>query len=260
MSGHANRVIVNSIPKSGTYLVGLILSFLGVREVGLHLRDQHFWDWNKATDLDHVIRDPDAYMAKLSDGQELPHFDSGFVYAHFNTTETARAYISSLKPCCHIFCVRDLRDCLVSSCRFEAQRAAINGKPETLAALDNEPRQTFLHLIRTRGPQFLNAAARQAGWAGHPGVSLARFEIVAGQRGADAFGHWLEELGSRLDLNVGDIDAAAMLTRAMGTKTRTRSGAQRSAWQNYWSEDADALFEQFGGPAINRRIGYGCDA
>lgn len=118
MGGHANRVIVNSIPKSGTYLVGLILRLVGVREVGLHLRDRRVWDWNKATDLDHVIRDPDAYMTKLSEGEALPYFGSGFVYAHFNTTETTRAYISSLKPCCHILCVRDLRDCLVSSFRF----------------------------------------------------------------------------------------------------------------------------------------------
>jgi len=53
-------VLINSIPKSGTYLYAHLLERLGAINTNIHLSTSHFWDFGGAP-LEAIIAEPDDF-------------------------------------------------------------------------------------------------------------------------------------------------------------------------------------------------------
>lgn len=234
---------MNSVPKSGTYLVGKILDEMEVPATGYHLRKDRYWNWNLAADLDEIIRAPKDFLSSAGLSDTLALIGPGYTYAHLDHTPEILDALHGRPGLQHIFLYRDLRNCMVSQMRFMEARNRKNGK-----APDERPdRQRFADYMRRSAKGWLHNAHLQLGWLDEDSVVPVRFEDLERQM-PQPLVRMLRECGY-----AGDPDLAH--ARAHGARTRTYSG-RVSAWADYWSDEAAAVFAKLGGPALNARLGY----
>jgi hypothetical protein len=239
------KVLINSIPKSGTYLVGKMLENAGFESTGFHLRSTKHWDWNEAKDLDEIIRNPDNFKKESDLYENLKKIQCGFTYAHLDYSKEAEIALASTKGLHHLFLYRNIRNCLVSSMRFKETREAAQGCPHFDKSSKKE---RFLNYIGTNGIVFVAAARRQLGWRTSQGVACFRFEDI-----------FEVETTQTLLRSVGWIGLAAQsisISQAtIGARTRTFSGCI-SDWKDYWSPQTELIFKDCGAFDLNQDLGY----
>lgn len=245
--------IINSIPKSGTYFTGALLEQAGLRPTGYHLRNQHYWDWTRAGSLEDIIRDPFAFRSSIPLAETHTLIGAGYTYAHLNHTAEAIRYLTDIPALRHLFIVRDLRACLLSSMRFVEKRQQMQS-PE----MPNVPVSPgrFCEFLDATCKAFVDGAAKQIGWKDHPGVGLFRFEDLV--EAPDPV-HRAESCRRLLEFcGIAVADAQGIADRAIATPTRTSSG-NLSDWRSVWGPAAQEKFSAAGGPALNAALGYADD-
>lgn len=84
MTAEPLALLVNSIPKSGSYLVGRLLGCAGIPGTGFHLRRDRYWEWNKAESLDSIVKTPADYQRFSELDEVLSRIESGYTYAHLD--------------------------------------------------------------------------------------------------------------------------------------------------------------------------------
>lgn len=245
--------IINSIPKSGTYFTGALLDQAGLRSTGYHLRNQHYWDWTRAGSLEEIIRDPQAFRSSSTLAETHSLIGAGYTYAHLDHTAEAIQHLAAVPALRHLFLIRDLRACLLSSMRFAEQRQQAQSPATPRPPLSPE---RFCGFLETACKPFMDGAARQIGWKGHPGVGVFRFEDLVEAPDpalrAESCRRLLEFCG------IAVADALGIADRAIATPTRTFSGSL-SDWRSVWNAAAQEQFVAAGGPALNAALGYGHD-
>lgn len=247
MTAMTPTILVNSVPKSGTYLAGRLLECAGIPATGFHLRRDRYWDWNDAESLDSIVKAPKDFLHAAALEEALSRIGPGFTYAHLNHDPDIVAGLGRIADLRHVFLCRNLRDALVSQMRFLLAREAAND-PDI--APDRPDPDRFVTHLRQHGRAYVDSATKQMGWITDRSVTLIlRFEDLVRDEG-DAVAHLLDACG--LD---GPGRAAEVRAEALGSRTRTFSG-RKSVWQEYWSPEAETLFQSSGAPALNAAMGY----
>lgn len=247
MTAAVPPILVNSVPKSGTYLAGRLLECAGVPGTGFHLRRDRYWNWNEADTLDSIVRAPDDFMHLVPLEEALARIGPGFTYAHLNHDPDVVAGLGRIAGLRHVFLCRNLRSALVSQMRFVATREAANGRGPRPGR--PAPRR-FVEFLRRHGRSWVENARRQAGWLQDGSLAaILRFEDLAAEDEAPV-ARLLDACG--LD---GAGLAAPVRAAAFGTRTRTFSG-RLTVWEDYWSPEAESAFVACGGKALNAVFGY----
>ncbi|MEO7797675.1 MAG: hypothetical protein ABIY47_08125 [Opitutaceae bacterium] len=111
----SRKVLLNSVPKSGTYLLSKALELAGIIDTGVHLRNEFIWDFREQS-LDGVVRNPNQFRQAAPLSKTLGRISNGqFVVGHLEPTDEAVARAADFA---HIFLVRNVLDGLVSHMRF----------------------------------------------------------------------------------------------------------------------------------------------
>lgn len=71
-------ILIKSIPKSGTYFAGTMLTIVGLPATAYHLRSQFYWQWPATASPDDVIRDPGAFRHDAPLTETVRHIGPGF--------------------------------------------------------------------------------------------------------------------------------------------------------------------------------------
>ncbi|MEO1055829.1 MAG: hypothetical protein AAFY28_02835 [Actinomycetota bacterium] len=253
----SRALVVNSIPKAGSYLVAGLLSELGWVDSGLHYRDRFYWDFLERP-LREVIGDPNQFKRTVPFELSLGLLDQRcFALAHLEQPEVAleamrRSRVSS------VLLVRDVHDCLVSMMRFLADERRWDIQPQW-ARVANGP-QRFLEFLRHEGVSYLSGVERQAAFI-ETGIPVLRYEDLYGASGEEpqraAIGALLA-VATEIDASVewdGDAAMRALNERVLGRPNRTYAG-QPSRIEEYRSEAVDERLDELGVHEVNRLMGY----
>lgn len=243
--GDGPSIIVNSIPKSGTYFLTAALSAAGFPESGLHLSGTDTVDDNRALDASQMHEDPLAVRflvqadlaASITSGRCNPAhlFDPAII----DRVRSRGGHVFHVK--------RDLRDIVTSLYRFKMNRV----KPTT--PLDSAWRQLpeaqrFVAFLYHYAAADLAHVREMAFFiAGRPAFSYE------GMVRAEIPGDVLDELEQVRPGFAAEIAQGLRVSR--GSSTSTQSGA-RSDWHAVWSDDVQRIFEALGLQDANRALGY----
>jgi hypothetical protein len=243
----APKIIVNTVPKSGTYFCGRICEWMGFRPVRLHLSAQAFID-NRGLRAREIHRDTQsrgvscpasAVAAVMADGE--------YAVAHIEAPDQiacCRAQGASI-----IHCVRDLRDALVSLWRFKIDTVGATSPTDEVWRAVQGPDQflAFLSFYAERDVRHLIDCAHAICIQPDPKL---RFEDLSA--------------GLLTDRAARDLDAlvpglaprfAEGLADSVGKPTSTLS-ERHADHHEIWSSAAQRFYEISGLREANRALGY----
>jgi sulfotransferase family protein len=237
--------IVNSIPKSGTYLVEKFLTEMGIPSSGLHFRNDRVWLFKNAP-MQDIVSDPSKFLVWEPLARSLQRLRSG---------ECAVAHLHDPKDCLalferhdirSVFLIRDLRDCLISHMRF------VSNPKRTMRPRWIREGQTrsegFRAYLEGQGADYFTLIAQQLDWL-DTNTPVLRYEDLTGTDRPHAAATILSAFGIKAD------GAVETLNRCIGAPTRTFSG-ESAPRDVYMSPAAEEIFREIGVADANRRLGY----
>jgi hypothetical protein len=241
------RIVVNTIPKAGTYLVDRVLARIGYRSTKVHLSGP-FLDDNRLHPEDDIHRAPhtrrrncpaSAFAELLAPGE--------YAVGHIADQRQLKAIASNGVGILH--CIRDLKDVLVSLFHFKLRQVEPESAADRLWRSGNR-RDAFKSFLLHYADKDIAHIKEMASLIGARGEAAIRFEDLVTGRLTEAAWRQLDGIEDGL----GAIFAAA-LPDAVGTKTSTLSEA-RAAHEDYWNADIQAFFEATGLSLCNVCLGY----
>ncbi|QJD85262.1 sulfotransferase domain-containing protein [Cohnella herbarum] len=244
------KVLVLSIPKAGTYMMGEILKRLRFKDSGVHAAKWGFADLrfdHKSSILKNLAQK--NKVINLSDYIQLVR-SGEYVLSHLPADPEVFSTSSDFKS---IFLIRDLRDCFVSFMRYSAQNGFGSAIEKGWSSLDDKRLQMEM-FAELDGSVFFDLANPMLGWLNESDVLTVRYEDIVGDNGDFKKKQVIEEIakfttGNGSLLNTEDIEAIK------STETITSSG-KRTEWKAYWSDKVDEIFRNLGGHDLNRIFGY----
>jgi hypothetical protein len=219
-----HRVLICSVPKAGTYLLGGLLARLRMGDSRLHIAATGCSDYRFAERSRALTRPPEVIRA-----------------------------VSSFRV---IVAIRDLRDTALSMMRFllDTGRTSFGPADADWRSI-HDPRRQLAAFLETEGVSYLRRFEGLADWQHVPGVHVTRFEVVAGDDGAAAQVAAVTSMAAHVGLALSNEQAEDAIRDVLGSPTLTWSGG-RTRREDYWSDEAITIFEQIGGTRANARFGY----
>jgi len=134
------KILINSIPKSGTYRVAALLQHAGIQSSGLHITEDKVWDYGTA-DISTGRSDPESTLLEgLTPAQALAGIvDNQFLVGHFGFSIQHSELVKNFTT---VFLIRDIREVIVSWCRWQV----FSGQSPRLAAID-DPKQMIVSFL-----------------------------------------------------------------------------------------------------------------
>jgi hypothetical protein len=242
------RVVVCSVPKSGTYLVGELLKEMGFTDARLHLGSEASTNYQGSSLEDARLR-PEEFAVYTP----LPKLLESIPDGHYAVGHLGVEHAPLLAGFAVLFCCRDLRDVVVSFSRWTHRTGRWQYGDQTWRALPDGPARV-LGFLEKEHERLHRTILPIAGWT-DADVTRVRFEDLLGDAGSARQSELLEEIARR----VGDARRAPellpLLERATRAETLTRS-EQRSSAAASWSDELECLFRRQGFAKVNRRLGY----
>ncbi len=241
------RLLVNTIPKSGTYLLDLVLARIGYHGLGLHLIPRECHD-NRGVALDIIHRAPfsrrifapaSAVTRIMAPGE----YTVGHVASGAELTAIASTGVGIIQ------CQRDLREVLVSLYRFKRKSVDPVSSADRLWRHLNGPDGFLAFLCTYAEGELTDLRDFTQLMPQLPGVLLRFEDLIAGvipPASRTALDHLDEDLGEMM---------AAILPDCLGHDSSTLTAA-RTDWRAHWSKAAEEFFERSGLLAANRGLGY----
>jgi hypothetical protein len=160
-AAQGNRVLVVSIPKSGTYLMAELLKALGYASTGMHLAETAYSDY-KGVDLEEARTHPGRFARTEPLSQSLSRIKAGeFAVGHLPCKNEIVDATSAFK---RFYLTRDLRTALISYMRFMRTTGRMGAKEMRWHSMA-DPQERLIHFLATSAPQLLRAQYKSlAGW------------------------------------------------------------------------------------------------
>lgn len=249
VSRHRHKVVVHSVPKSGTYLMAKLLDTVGYVDTELHIGLKQLSDY-RGKSLQDKVEEYFQFTMKVParDIAELM-LNGQFVVGHLPCNREITTAFSDFKQ---VFMYREIRDSLVSYMRFLVRRGNTTANPWITI---EDGRLRFEQYMEKRAAAFIREARLMVGWLSQPGVFAVRFESLCGDDGQECrmseLRRLIDYLGLADKVEVND----QLITSVFGAQTMTWSG-KRTCWKDYWSDRAEERFRKLGCDQLNRQLGF----
>lgn len=239
------RVLLNSIPKSGTHLLERALEhFPWMR----HDVRRTVVDWHELSP--HSRR----RLARLGRGQ--------FALAHLPWLEGLPELLER-RQIRTVFMVRDPRDVLLSFCNYVTEINLTHPAHTHFAALPDHAARLSEAM---RGVKGLVAPIEQLlerfePWLSAPGVAVVRFEELVGPQGGGNPERQLAAIGriaEFLGIELSEADVRAVADAAYSTRSSTFRSGRTGQWRQHFRPDQVAELKQRAGELLVR-YGYETD-
>jgi hypothetical protein len=242
----APAIVINSIPKSGTYFAAKALAAAGFPDSGFHLGGRRTVDDFRG--LPDEVRHRNPSLRRLNLPVDLvpliaPGTSTPAHIEHEDTVERLRSYGTHV-----IHLKRDLRNVIISLYRFKLAAVDPVSDLDKAWRLLPEPQRIAAFLFHHADRDIANVRSVALQVANQPALT---FEEISEGKIADEVAVTLDAIRPGLSTAF-----AEGLLAVRGTKTSTLSGA-RSEWSQHWTDEIQAIFTALGLEEANRRLGYG---
>lgn len=247
-----HRVMVCSLPKAGTYLVGEVVRRLGAVATSFHVTPETVMDTRFAT-REEARNEYTRLCHPIPLERSLPLVCPGqFAVSHLECSPRTRDCLVGFKV---VFVYRELRDAFVSWLRFH-QDTGREQQWNWIWSAHPDPRERLVVFMREAGHVFFDLCRAMRPWITEPTAFPVRFETLHGDEGAIVQEKLCRELAGFLD-HANPVQApSAVLPGLTTTQTLTSSGS-RTKRDEFWSATAEELFQSAGGGELNAAFGYG---
>lgn len=252
-----HRLFILTVPKSGTYLIAKVIENLGIVDCGVHIATDLIQD-NRFADEKVLKREAWRYHVPIPFKISTKLIKNGqFAFGHIPYYLEGEQMLHGFKK---IFTFRELRDIIISLVRYYDSRQHTYAKPERIR-LYNKFKETpmgnpkFEAWYAMWGKEFADLIRNMFPWKDRGDVYRLKFETLMGDDGKEAQFSMLRGLGGFLGLNITDDKIEKALLDSVGTETLTFSG-KRSLHADWWNEELEDLFIQYGFKELNRLYGY----
>jgi Sulfotransferase domain len=243
---NADPVIIVSVPKSGTYLFGELLSAVGVQSLDIHIAAYGFQDLRYVS-KEFAIAHSEKTFEMVPFDKVLPLVRPGqFLVSHFPFTEETARLLKRFKI---IFTYRDLRDTLVSTMRWVARKGQLAGSPEGWEQLSDGP-EKMERFVEKHGEHYLGNIKAMRNWAVQPGVLNLSFEEIQGDFGAPRQVQAVQRSLDLLGISLTESDITQALQKCLGKETLTFSG-KRSSRKDLWSDKVEEFCKKNGADELD---------
>lgn len=239
-------IVIVTLPKSGTYFWGKILSECGYQDIEIHGHEHIIADFRSLTLQEKLDSLPEEHAHWLPFHLQLSLLHKGqYLLGHmpFNC-------LTHLKEKNFFITVRDLRATVVSSLRFgQRKRCHTNDSWYTLGATEEG---VFTLLNSPNARDIIFHAEELVKWVSAFPDRVLRFEALNAP-GSKEFTHIVDTISSLIGLDAESVTSA--IERARGTSTVTYSG-KPSSTQGIWSERVEEVFCAHKLDLLNEKLGY----
>ena len=238
------KVLVTTIPKSGTYLMGTILQLWGLKDNRWHVWNNYVDRFTGTTEKDKIYKPYKRLHQSLPETWDMTE-DGSYVLGHVVPTKEV---LNMLGDDDHIIVMkRDLRNAMISQMRFTFQ---------SWDTPENFKHDEFWNLPMG-SPEQLEAFMRSTAyhdWKGWAGAMRPWWEAVSDSRVhlttfEDVVNGAIGWLAKKLD--------KPTLPAFKYTKIESRTSTDKhSDWEATWSPKIQSLYVSTGLQDLNRRYGY----
>ena len=264
-------LLINSVPKSGTYLLGKLANLLGFHELNIHFLNDAYWDYNRKGVLHKwdALKGCDSFVNPRYVRQSLRasfrRIRSGqYAVAHTDYhTEAVEAIAgANLK---HVFIFRDPRDVIVSYVQFVTNRPDRNPplKPHEYftRVLENDDQRIEATMrgapdVQGNMMEFLIGTKDQ--WQDDPATCCVHFEDLVGKQGGGSEERQrkaVRRVVDYLELPNGESLCDQAAENLFGGNTHTFNKGQIGRWRDVFTPRHVAIFKELSGDLLVR-LGY----
>ncbi len=249
-------VVANAIPKSGTYLLTLLLDATAQwRRLPIHILDQFYLDRMSDGSTEVVPFPLPDNLDRLKPGQVVP--------AHILFDARVDGWFAANPGHKHLLMIRDPRDIVVSYTQFVSELEAFRKEAPANATMQEEINRyasfadKMMYILERH--ELLQVAPFQ-GWIDAEAVHVVRFEelyrdAIALKEGA--FGGTLTRLGNVLAFDFQSLDPKKFAAKFLN-KSHTSSGRDRkiAIHEELFEQRHYDAFAECGLLEIARKLGY----
>ncbi len=239
------KVLICSIPKSGTHLAGRVLAELGLRDSGLHLKRGNYTDYNRARDREARRREEGGLEVVMPLEESVALVEEGcFAASHLGPR---RADLLKRSGFSILHTRRNLRDVTVSFARWvrETGRWA---KSHNEPWREMEGAEMVTGFLNARGDEVREVLERTVAWTSADADAIVSFEDLSGANGTEKQTAAMRSIASLVDRS--DANPQELINACLDEETLTFSG-RRTNHEDYWSGEIETWFCKR--PALFRR-------
>jgi len=267
--GGGPRILVNSLPKSGTHLVASILAlFPGLAPQKPVLTRKLRWHpvnylhpWDRRTCLVGIGQPREIRLATMYYLLDRLH-QGHYLLAHIPYQECVAEMLQSM-GIRTIFVIRDPRDVVVSQVHYVLKHSAhyLHSDYKKLPTDKERFIAAILGVIRREGNYKSYGIARKleitSGWREAESVLNLRFEDLVGERGGGSLGDQrraIMQIGSHVGIEVSAQEARSIGEAAFGRGYTYRRG-RIGSWRDVFDEEVKDIFKRAAGDYL-LKTGY----
>jgi hypothetical protein len=241
-----HRVIVVSIPKSGTYLAAELLKALGYRFTGMHLAETAYTDYSGSA-LAEARQDPGRFVRSEPLSASLSHIQPGqFAVGHLPFKDEV---VRATGPFKRLYLTRDLRLALISYMRFMHTTGRLGAKQLAWYSIPDLRKRCYVFL-QTSAPYMLKRFYEgMVGWSNLDDTLHVRFEDLTND--AERATRVIESAATFL--GIPNCDAQSILRASLASETITKSDGL-TRLEDYWTPQSEKCFIEIGGQDLNVRL------
>ena len=241
-------VFVQTVPKSGTYLVAEILKNLGVIFSGIHLSHWNLVDERNAT-LEQLRTNPDRFNSKADFPTAVSIIKNGqFAVGHI---PYKAEYVDALSRFRKIITYRGMRDMICSYTRYygyiQCIRTSERRRERKLKDM-TMGEDKVMEWLALYGFQFSELISSIIKWIRESNTIICTFDDLINNSASE-----VRRMAEFLGLNITHEQAAEIGDRSLKTETMT-SFPNHADYRRHWSDKLEDQYQTFGFDEIDSEL------
>lgn len=245
------KVMLCSVPKSGTYLLSNFLIELNFNNSHFHFGDEEYSDYSTST-LKTARENPEIFKNICSfDKAVIKIKENEFAVGHFSLDKNQ--YLSDFKT---IFLYRNLKYCTVSFGFWtkNSNRWKHNEKSEQWRNT-NDNQDFIADFLKIHGNPVYDLFKKTVPWINEEGILKVNFEKLTGELGREIQIKEFKKIVEYLELNLSHKELVTKISNALNKDSLTKSSSKKD-YDFYFSKNFKNYYKKSGLKQLNKILGY----
>ncbi|KJD35934.1 hypothetical protein PW52_09450 [Tamlana sedimentorum] len=246
------KIALCSVPKSGTYLISNFLIELGFINSKIHLNDNEYSDYNKASTVNEARKTPEKFKVESDFYNTINKIkENQFAVGHFSTFN--KKHLSDFKT---IFIYRDLKKCCASFAFWTAKTTRwinFENNSDWRKSIGNK---TFVsEFLEEHGKSLFSLFNKTVPWIDEQGILKVKFENLIGENGRETQISEYERIIEYLSIKISKLELESKISNTLNKESLTKVSSNVD-YDFYLNKVFMKNFNYLGLNKLNKKLGY----